>query len=51
VSSILLRTLFYRGGELIIPPTSRVTGVQMVVDMTDALDDDPVARYLGYYDV
>jgi hypothetical protein len=33
VSSILLRFLFYRGGGLIIPPASRVTGVQMMLLM------------------
>jgi hypothetical protein len=31
VSSILLRSLFYRDGGLIIPPASRVTGMQMML--------------------
>jgi hypothetical protein len=33
VSSILLRSLFYKGGGLIIPPISRVFGVPMILWM------------------
>ena len=33
VSSILLRSLFYKGGGLIIPPVSRVFEVQLMLWM------------------
>jgi hypothetical protein len=52
VSFILLRSLFYRNGRLIILPVSRVSVVQamllilMQVQMT--IDNDPVTTYLGY---
>jgi hypothetical protein len=51
VSSILLRSLFYRGGGLIIPPVSRVFRGAGDVDVdvgAGTIDDDPMAMYLGY---
>jgi thiazole synthase ThiGH ThiG subunit len=52
VSSILLRSLFYRDGELIISHVSQVSGADDVVDAgIGIINDDLVAMYLGYNSV